>query len=137
MSRVEGLDEAIESINKQIGEIENLASEGLWEAGLKILGVAQKKLRASVVTGNLRASGYVRNENDFTRPDPAALDAAKNEPVPSDRIPDIGVELGFTANYAIYVHENMTGRSPKFLEQTILENQQEIVDIVRRRSGAE
>ena len=134
--KVSGLDEAINSINGEIGKIEGLAQAGLWEAGLKILRQAQIRLKDSVITGNLRASGYARAENNFDRP-MAEVDASKNESVPSDRLPPIGVEIGFTANYALYVHENMGGRSPKFLEGVIMDNRAEIVEIVRSRSGGE
>lgn len=132
-----GLDEAIREINEQVGKIKGLAGEGLWEAALMIMRAAQQKLRASVVTGNLRASGYVRSPQKSTRPDPAALDSTKSDDIPSDTLPEIGAEVGFTANYALYVHENPNGRSPKFLEDVIQGNQTEIVEIVRRRSGAE
>lgn len=134
--RVEGLEEAVERLNKQVAKIKGNAQAGLWEAGLKILASAQRKLRASVVTGNLRASGYVRSNVAMERPMPEKL-GVENEPVPSDSLPTIGVELGFTANYALYVHEDMEGRSPKFLEQTILENESNIVAIVKKRADSE
>lgn len=135
--KVEGLDEAIDGINREIGKIENLANEGLWEAGLKLMRQMQIRLKDSVVTGNLRASGYVRNATSFDRPEGSALDASKNAADPTDKVPDLGVELGFTANYALFVHENMAGRSPKFAEAVITENVNEVIDIVRKRSGGE
>lgn len=135
--KAQGLDEAIEHINTEVGKIKGLAVEGLWEAALKMMRSAQQRLRASIVTGNLRASGYVRRQQKTERPNPSALDASKDLGIPSDTLPEIAVELGFTANYALYVHENMNGRSPKFLENVITENENDIIEIVRRRSGAE
>lgn len=134
--RIEGLDQAVDRLNKEVSRIKGKAQAGLWEAGLKIMASAQRKLRASVVTGNLRASGYVRSNAAMERPMPEKL-GLENEPVPSDSLPAIGVELGFTANYALYVHEDMEGRSPKFLEQTILENESNIVAIVKKRAESE
>ncbi len=131
--RIEGLDEAVEEINQKIGKVKAGAQAGLWEASLKIMASAQRKLRASVVSGNLRASGYVRANSGMERPMPEKL-GVENHPVPTEMLPEVGVELGFTALYAPYVHENMEGRSPKFLEQTILENKDRIVAIVKKRA---
>ena len=136
-TKVTGLDEAIDFITEEVERIENAAQSGFWEAGLKILRQAQIALRKSVVTGNLRASGYVRSQNDFERPMPTNLKPSMNMPLPSSPLPGIGIELGFTANYALWVHENMEGRSPKFLESVVVRNKQEIVDIVKRRTGGE
>lgn len=135
--KVTGLDEALARMDREIQEIENLSQAGLWEAGLKVLRAAQKRLRASVVTGNLRASGYARANTDFNRPNASDLIPGKNEDVPREKLPEIGVELGFTANYALFAHENMEGRAPKFLESVIVENEQNIVRIVAQRSGAD
>lgn len=130
------LDEAMELINREIGKVKGNVQAGIWEAALKIMGAAQKRLRASVITGNLRASGYVRSEAGTERPMPEKLDPDKQNEIPADPLGEIGVELGFTANYAIYVHENMEARTPKFLEGVILENREKIVQIVKERSGA-
>lgn len=134
--RVEGLNEAITDLNKEIKKIENLAQDGLWEAGLKVMASAQKRLRPSVISGNLRASGYVRSNSQVERPMPEKL-GGNNEAIPSNSLPAIGVELGFTAVYALNVHENMEGRAPKFLENALTENKDAIIAIVKKRSGAD
>lgn len=131
--RVDGLEEAIDSLNKRIKRVKDISNAGFWEAGLKIMRAAQLRLRASVITGNLRASGYVRNNMTQLRPEPERLLGDKSLEVPSDQLPGIGVELGFTAMYALYVHENMEGRSPKFLEGVIRQNEDDIVRIIERR----
>lgn len=145
--RVEGLEEALERLDREIGQIENLAQAGLWEAGLQVMRASQKRLTAQIyskgsqggyrLTGNLRASGYVRANAETTRPAPDKLIGSQNESVPSDKLPPIGVELGFTAAYALYVHEDMEGRGAKFLEGPILENEAKIIEIVKKRSGAD
>lgn len=133
--RVEGLDEALENIDKAVADVEKKSQAGFWEAGLKVLASAQKRLKASVVTGNLRASGYVRSKMDQERPMSDRLINEQNEPIPGDDLPAIGVEVGFTAVYALNVHENMEGRTPKFLENAVTENERAIVEIIKRTAG--
>lgn len=139
MSRIEGLEAALDEINTAIAGVKDKSQAGFWEAGLKILNKAQHELRGSVVTGNLRASAYARPANGgAVRPDPERLDAGQNEPVPNDHIGDLGVEVGFTAVYALNVHENMEGaRTPKFLERPVLANVDNIIKIIKARAGAE
>lgn len=49
---------------------------------------------------------------------------------------NVSVIVGYTANYAVYVHEDMTaqhkpGKQAKFLEQPARENAQEYAKIIR------
>lgn len=131
---IEGIDEALADIDGAIDNIKGVTRAGLWDAGLQIINSAQKRLKPSVITGNLRASAYVRNSKATTRPDQQHLDTQKSDPVPSDTIPEIGVEMGFTALYALYAHENMNGRAPKFLENAITENKDRIIKIIEKRA---
>ena len=131
---VDGIDEALTDIDKALSGIKNVARAGLWEAGLGVMNSAQKRLKNSVITGNLRASGYVRSSETVRRPDESRINQDMNDPMPSDSIPEIGVEMGFTALYALYAHENMEGRAPKFLENAISENKQNIISIIKKRS---
>jgi hypothetical protein len=136
-ARVEGLEEALDEMDEAIVEVVKEARQGLWEAGLKLIRLAQIELKKSVITGNLRASAYVRNMLTRDRPNSDGLIQSMNEPIPSDRLPEIAVELGFTAGYGLFVHENMEGRSPKFLEGPILRNQKEVLDILKAHTGGE
>lgn len=135
--QIDGMNAAIDRINKVVGEVEHKGQAALWEAGLKVLRSAQKRLKDSVVTGNLRASGYVRNAMSHQRPEPSKLENSKNEPIPGDQLPVLGVEVGFTANYALWAHEILTGRAPKYLERAITENEAKIIEIIRKRTGAD
>lgn len=139
MSRIEGLEGALDEINAAIAGVKDKSQAGFWEAGLKILNKAQHELRGSVITGNLRASAYARPaDGPAVRPDPERLNVEQNEPVPGDHIGDLGVEIGFTAVYALNVHENLEGaRTPKFLERPVMANIREIVSIIKSRAGAE
>lgn len=144
--RVDGIDDAFKFLDTRIAEIKDASQAGFWEAGLKVVRSAQGRLREGIyskgatndsykLTGNLRASAYVRSAAKTNRPAGSDLITELNEPVPTDALPPVGVELGFTANYAIYQHENMEGRAPKFLEHAITENADAIVEIIKRRSG--
>lgn len=132
-SRVEGLDTVLANINASIDDIHGGTQDGLWEAGLQIQRASQKALKASVITGNLRASGYTRKQGEFVRLDPDRLDDEKNLGKPTGKVN--GVEVGYTALYALFVHENMEGRAPKFLESPLRDNEKAIVEIVRRRAS--
>lgn len=131
---IDGIDEALADIDDTISNIKDVSRAGLWDAGLQVINSAQKRLKPSVITGNLRASAYVRNSKTTSRPDQQHLDTQKSDPIPSDPITDIGVEMGLTALYALYVHENMNGRSPKFLENAIAENKDRIIKIISERA---
>ena len=132
---IEGLDEAIDDINFAVNQIADVSQAALLEASFGVMNSAQKRLKPSVISGNLRASGYVRSSKTSRRPDEQHLDTSKSEPIPTDSIPPIGVELGFTAQYALYAHENMEGRAPKFLENAISENKDRIISIIKERSA--
>jgi hypothetical protein len=132
---VSGLDSVFSELNKAIGELEEVTQDGLIEAGLQIQASAQKRLRPSVVTGNLRASAYTRSDEGFVRLDSGGLIPEQCNPDPTTAIK--GVEVGFTAIYAVYAHENIEGnRAPKFLEGAVAENKSAILEIIRRRAAA-
>lgn len=128
-----GLDKVFSQLNAQISNLEQVTHEGLLEAGLQIQASAQRRLRPSVVTGNLRASAYTRDSETFNRLDPGNLEPEKCNPDPTTRIE--GVEVGFTANYAVFAHENIEGnRAPKFLENAVSENREDILRIIQKRA---
>lgn len=128
---VKGLEEITRNINRQIAAMPRATMAGLMAAGLIVQRDAQ--LHVPVDTGNLKASAFTRK-------------AQKS----SDRKP--AVEVGFTASYAVFVHENMEqklrgvprtsgsgkgrywdpqGRAgPKFLQNAVADNQRKIVDTI-------
>lgn len=134
-ARLEGVEEVLGNLNREIADIEGDTSAGLWEAGLLIQRASQKRLRDSVVTGNLRASAYTRSASKFRRMNSEDLIPEENVPQPTSRLDKLSIEVGFTAVYALYAHENMEGnRAPKYLEGTLRDNEDNIVEIVRRRA---
>lgn len=117
---VEGLDDLNRQLRALAKESPRAVERAAFAGGLKIQGYAQENV--PVEYGNLQGSAYTQ------------------------RIP-LGAEVGFSAEYAIYVHENMEQTlkgeprpsglgtywnpgGPKFLERAVNENGDEIVDIV-------
>lgn len=82
-NKFEGIDEAAAQLSVEISNIEGRTIGGLLGAGLIILGESNR--RVPVEYGNLRASGYVMK----------------------DPLDQNAVAIGYTANYALSVHENM------------------------------
>lgn len=111
---IKGVDDVLNSLNKQISGIKGRSIAGLLEAGLLIQGVAQK--RAPIEIGNLRGSAYTRR--GMLNPET--------------------VEVGFGAIYAAAVHEDMEAShdvgQAKYLESAVRDNEGRIVDIIQRRA---
>jgi hypothetical protein len=119
-----GIDVDADALNKALRRIARQSVEaceaGAYAAGLMIQKEAQD--RTPVEYGNLQGSAYTQ------------------------RIPK-GAQVGFTAEYALFVHENMEMKleglprpsglgtywnpgGPKFLERAVSENTQEIMDMI-------
>lgn len=77
-----GLANVLKNLNREIDAIEGKSTAGLLAGGLMIQGEAQRRVPREY--GNLVGSAYTRKAQD----DPNA------------------VEVGFTAEYAVWVHEN-------------------------------
>jgi hypothetical protein len=128
MDGVRGFDEVMRNLNEQINGIKDRSFAGLMEAGLKI--EAGSNERAPREYGNLVGSSYTRKAQDDS----------------------LAVEIGYTAAYAVYVHEdlemNLHGEprpsglgvywgpkgENKFLEKTVRLNEKNIVEIVMQRA---
>jgi hypothetical protein len=122
---VKGMDKVLQNLNKEISGIENRSMGGLLAAGLAHVQAPSQK-RVPVEYGNLRGSAFTRKAQDG----------------------DLAVEVGFSAASALFVHENMEQKlkgeprpsglgtywgpdgQPKFLESTVNENSDKIVDTV-------
>ena len=102
MAGVTGLNEVLANLNREIGQISKRSIDGLMEAGLQVQ--AQSQRLVPVDTANLKGSAYTRKQGQ-------------------------GVEVGYTAAYAPFVHEDLEARhtvgQAKYLEESL-----EIVDIV-------
>lgn len=121
---IEGAAELGRKLTGTLDETTERAMAGLLAGGLVIQGESQR--RVPVEYGNLRGSAYTRRAMD----DPRA------------------VEVGYTAAYAIFVHENMEQKlkgeprpsglgeywgpsgEPKYLENSAREKADDVVKIV-------
>jgi hypothetical protein len=126
MMAAEDLDSVMRKLNHEIGQIKKRTVTGLLGGGFVILAQAQRWV--PVEYGKLRASGYARQ----AQRDPNA------------------VEVGFSASYAIFVHENIEqklkgmkrpsglGRywgpqgRPQFLTAAVKAKQAEVLRIIAR-----
>ena len=160
LQRPKGLDEVLKNLNKEIGKIEGDVQKGLTLGMLVVKGKSMAS--TPVDTGNLKGSHYLVSRggvmdqtagSDFSTQDDSGkkvaaehsgkVDAAKSR---VKRKKDPFVEIGCTAFYAEKVHEDLQAShmksdkegnpiqvgKAKFLEDAIKENQQLILDTVRR-----
>ena len=150
--RVAGLDDAIVNLNATAKRLLFQTKQGLIRAGFYIQREAQ--LNTPVDTGNLKAGAFVVWSGKGTTPVPRFEDKDGDEAY--DRGVDfeeavtqaqstvdmtkglldeqIMVEIGFSAAYAIFVHEDEEARhevgSAKFLEMAVVDNEQRIIQII-------
>lgn len=130
--KVTGIEQTMANINKAIANITDHTVGGLLAGGLIIQRAAQEGV--PVEYGHLKSTAYTRK----------AIDNPK------------AVEIGFSASYAVYVHENMQQKlkgqarpsglgvywgpkgRPKFLELAAKEKKSEVVEAIVRhaKSGA-
>lgn len=159
LQRPKGLDNILKNLNKEIGKIEGDVQKGLTLGMLVVKGKSMASTPRD--TGNLIGSHYLVSKNgvmdqtagDFNTNDDSGkkvaaehsgkVDAAKSR---VKRKKDPFVEIGCTAFYAEKVHEDLQAShmksdkegnpiqvgKAKFLEDAIKENQQLILDTVRR-----
>lgn len=124
---IEGFDDVVRNLNAEVRRIKGASIEGLLAGGLIVQAHSQRNV--PVEYGNLRASAY-------TRKHPTSAGT---------------VEVGYTAAYAVFVHENMEQTlkgeprpsglgtywnpgGPKFLERALDENRAAILEQIRRRA---
>lgn len=126
---LEGMAEVQRNLNSEIAKIEGRTLAGLLAGGLIIQRAAQKNV--PVEFGNLKGSAYTRK----------AMGNAN------------AVEVGFTADYAVYVHENTAQKlkgqprpsglgvywgpsgGPKFLERAMNESSRQVLNVVAAYAG--
>jgi hypothetical protein len=120
-----GVDNVVRSLNAALNSVKGLSMRGIWKGALIIR--RESALRVPVEHGNLRASAFIT-------PMGTAIQQGY-------------VEVGFSAEYAVHVHENLQqkwrGRprksgkgvywgprgEPKFLENTFDEKRDEVVAV--------
>lgn len=145
-----GLDKILKNLNKEIGNIEGDVQKGLTLGMMVVKGRSMEN--TPVDTGNLKGSHYLVSRNgimdqtsgsDFSTRDDSGRQVASEHPGKVDaaksrikRKKDPFVEIGVTAFYGEKVHEDLQANHPsgkaKFLEDAIKENQQLVLDTIKR-----
>lgn len=114
MNRVEGLSDCLRNLNSEIKGIEKRSMGGILAGASLIIREAKKTTNTPRDLGNLVNSAYFRKAQGGGH----------------------FAEMGFTANYALYVHEDLEahhkkGRA-KFLEIPMNEKKEEAFELIRR-----
>lgn len=123
--KIKGTDKVIMNLNKEIKQIKGRSMQGLIEAVMLVrVDMEKTPPLIPVDTGNLRASWFTS---------------------PYYKGKGFGLIFGFSANYAIFVHEmmegdggkinwNRPGSGPKFLQASLFRNEKEILDIIKKNA---
>jgi hypothetical protein len=115
-----GLHEVTSRLTAEIKKIDFKSKAGLWEAGLMVKRRAQQY--TPVDTGNLRSSAYTEAYTTIL---------------------GHSVEIGYTASYAVFVHEMDPARLRrplrgnarwKFLETALKELEPDIIRVIKERA---
>lgn len=145
--KIKGFDKVINKLNKEIRKVEGRSLKGLIRAAVLVSQKMDKKI--PVDTGNLRASRFILTAKSIQRGKSPQFNGDNADVLSSahaERMSRIQrtlsalnmpvVAIGFTAFYAPFVHEMVganfqrPGAEAKFLESTLKENKQEILDII-------
>jgi len=113
LARVTGMSRILRNLKRFDGNLGIAFERGLKKAGLFLQRESQKIV--PVDTSALKNSAFTRAEGKGFETD---------------------VTVGYTQNYAVYVHENMDarhkpGKQAKFLEQPMNERKNEILAIIK------
>ena len=117
---IKGFEAVNMKLNRQIKAIKNRSLGGLIEGAAIIRrDMDQTPPLVPILTGNLRASWST---------------------LPFFKGKEVGLLIGFTANYAVLVHEDLgrkfqrPGAGAKFFEASFFRNQQEVLKAVQRKA---
>jgi hypothetical protein len=116
--KIIGLEKALKAIQRQGKKGAKAIGVGLKKGGLFLQRESQQL--CPVEFGVLRNTAFTRSEGTEMNPE---------------------VRVGYTAGYALYVHENLKAHHPvgqaKFLEQPARQKQTEIKDVIVTTAKAE
>lgn len=113
-------DNVMKNLNKEIKQIQGKTMKGLIRSAALIRRDMDKTSpKIPVDTGNLRQSWFTTPYPHKTRP---------------------ALMIGFSANYAVFVHENVganfqrPGAGAKFFEASLNRNHKQILDIIKQEA---
>ena len=139
--RLEGLDNVMQNLSKEIKAIEGRTIQGLIDACI----IVWRDMEGDVPfdLGNLRASFFIvtsLGEHAGMEPKDAKMSTEHMVVVSGAKALTKGgstpvAVMGFSANYAVFVHENMeakfrSGKKPKFFENALKRNSQKILKTI-------
>lgn len=133
--KIQGMDEVIKNLNVELNKIKGKTTKGLIEASIYVhrqMETVSPKI--PIDTSNLCHSYFVTINKTGSVEGQAPSDVEAK--VKSRRDPTMA--LGFGANYALFVHENMEARfnrpgsGPKFLETHLKNGQSKILEIIKQ-----
>lgn len=124
-TKVVGFDKVVNNLKREVRGINNRSAKGLIEAAIIIRRDMDKTPPLIPIdTGNLRHSWFTQMLN-----------------LPQGK----GIIMGFSANYAAFVHENMEkegkviwkrpGAGPKFFQRALEDNHAKILEAIRRNGA--
>ena len=118
--RVTGVDKVLKNLNKEVQAIEGRTLKGLIRAAIIVRrGMEESSPKIPIDTGNLRASWFTDPHYQGENP---------------------VVRLGFTANYAWYVHEMVganfqrPGSGAKFFEAALKREKKEMLAVIQEEA---
>lgn len=163
-----GIETVLKNLNAEIEKIEGRTTKGVIKAGIVVIRDMEKTSpKIPVDTGNLRSSRFMVTSTgvppqanaiqsgSFKGPDASVLSSNHAKVIKEQQAKLVGLNkpiliLGFTANYSIFVHENLEakfyrpdapkgkkgrpGSGAKFLEYALQRNQQKILDIIAKEA---
>jgi len=151
MSELKGLSVVLKNLNKAITDIRLHTKEGLTEAALVVKYDSVKG--TPIDLGNLRNSAYILvtdTREDNPTPNFTGSDAGKMASDHSSHLSEargivnkgkhkFNAIVGYTANYALWVHEmpshyNFNSGSNKFLEKALFKNKNRIFQILTKHA---
>jgi len=129
MARGLGVSVKFEGVDKMLRKLEKHGEAAMRAGAAGVYLAAEEVMTAAVrVTPKSKHGGWLRNTKYVTEPE--HLEKPQSE-------------LGFSAQYAPYVHERFTatnwttaGTGPKFLERPLLRMKNDILKIIARNVGA-
>lgn len=148
---LKGLDKVLFNLNKEISKIEERSLKGLIRGGIIVIrGTEDTPPKIPVDEGNLRASRFLTTSKgdipegaspQFKGENASELNSGHSETIAQSKskakeagMP--GVVLGFSANYAMPVHENVgvtfqrPGSGAKFFEASLKRNAKKILQVI-------
>ena len=157
-----GVDKMVKNLNKEVAAIEGRTLKGMILAAIIIRrSMETTSPKIPIDLGNLRASFFIMTTEgelkdvEFKGPESSKLAADHSSLVSSVKAVIAGTGypvliMGFSANYAVFVHENMEARfyrpdapkgkkgrpgsGPKFFEAAIQRNKKGTLEIIAKHA---